>query len=147
MQFPWQKKAPALSVVKEAPQTVQPPRDELEILQEEITLQQRELLHLEEENQILGQQLAEAMARSSEHKIEASDGHSDAHLFLDSLQREETVIARQREGLRLRIERIQTRLTPKLRRATELSVQADAIRQNEIVADLTAKADCMTAEL
>jgi len=149
MQFPWTKKtAPALSVAPAgAPQTVHAPCDELEILQTEITLDQSVLSGLEAEAREAGNQLAELGQRTSQLKVKISEGSLNASMELDALENEQRASTRRHEGLRLRIETLQTAIAPKLRRGAELAQEADAIRQNEIVSDLTAKAGCMTAEL
>jgi DNA repair exonuclease SbcCD ATPase subunit len=149
MQFPWTRKAPAaLSVVAvPAPQTAPDERDELASLQREIEAQQAELSDLEQEAREIGSQLAEGAQLASQLKIKISEGNVDANTALDSLEREQRAIERRHEGLRLRISTLQAVIQPKIRRASELAQVADGARQDEILSEITAKAETMTDEL
>lgn len=142
------RKAPALAPVP-TPSTSQStaPRDELDELQSEIEQHRAALAGLENETSAAGNRLGEIARHANALKIRISEHDPEATAALDALECEELSIRRTRDGLNLRIEALQREIAPKVVRAAELAQARDAIRQDEILKDLTARTEAMVGEI
>lgn len=149
MQFPWKKKVTEAMRLEatENPKLMPAQSDELDLLNDEIAMRQAQVTQLEEQVREAANQLAEIGHLSAQLKVQLSEGASNATTSLDALEREELSIRRVRDGLTLRIQSLQQEIAPKVAMASEMAAARDVIRQDAAVAELTSKADAMTAEL
>ncbi|HXC43721.1 MAG TPA: hypothetical protein VNY51_09400 [Candidatus Dormibacteraeota bacterium] len=138
------RKAPAPAAVATAAPIE---RDELDDLQADIEAHHAALAGLQNEASAADAKLGEIAGLASALKVRFSEGDANATAALDSLEREELAIRRTRDGLTLRIQTMQCETAPLVARAAELAQTRDAVRQDEVLKDLTARTDAMTAEI
>jgi hypothetical protein len=143
----FKRKVPVLAVVSDSTQSTARPREEWEMLQDEIDAEQSQLAQLEADAHQAGAELAEIAGTAANLKIELSAGSPSASTALDALESRQRAAERRHQGLGLRIATLCAGIEPKKRRAASLALLRDAMRQDQVVSDLTARASAMTAEV
>lgn len=122
-------------------------RDELETLQDTVTMHTCRLTAMEEEGRELGNHLGQIEQLASALKIRCSEGDGDAVTQLDALEAEQRTIERRREGLALRIVSLQSELQPLVRRSSELAIEREARRQDAVVREIEVAKDRLIKDI